>query len=176
MQWILNQFARIWKAFEDRAIEKENWVRIIYRDSRPLIVRYYLFSTRWINDSEFFKSHPRLQRSLSWASFRLVLHHMYESDDDGLHDHPWPWASWVLSGGYFENTPEGMLWRPPGHLRFRSAASFHRLILAPLTRKEVWTLFAMGPRCKEWGFLDRNNHWVPYYEHHGLTAPTQTRE
>jgi hypothetical protein len=172
MDRLLDRVAKLWQRFEDKE-GKERWVRNIYRDGAPLIVRYYVCSTRWIDDSDFFKKHPKLQRWLSWASFRVVIHHMHQSDDDGLHDHPWPWCSWVLSGGYWENTPEGMFWRWPGHLRFRSANSFHRLILDPnSTGKGVYTLFAMGQRQKEWGFLvDRDNKkvWEPWYDHHGLT-------
>lgn len=170
---ILNLVARLWSEFESRQ-GRENWVRKIYRDGRPLIDRYYTCSTRWIDDSEFFTRHPRLQRMFWWASYRAVLHHMHESDLDGLHDHPWPWASWVLSGGYWEHAPEGKFWRWPGHLRFRSAKALHRLELDPNTRKEVWTLFLMGPRQREWGFVDREHkNWVPWYKHHGLVAREQ---
>lgn len=170
MQWILNRFARLWWSFEDRT-GREDWVRVIYRSNEPLITRYYLCSTRWIDDLKLLYRYPRLHKMLYKVSFRLVLHHMHQSDSDGHHDHPWPWASWVLSGGYWEDTPAGARWRWPGHLRFRSAKSLHRLILDPNTRKEVWTLFLMGPREREWGFVGRNGEWVPWFQHHGLTAP-----
>lgn len=158
MEFLLHQMARLWQRFEDRATKKENWVRIIYRENRPLIVRYYLCSTRWIDDIPW----------LNWLrslSFNVVIHHMHESDDDGLHDHPWNWCSFVLSGGYFEETPTGRHWRWPGHLRFRSANSFHRLVLDPNLERGCWTIFIMGPRKREWGFLDRDAKWVPWYEH-----------
>lgn len=157
MESILKLVTQLWQRFENKS-NQQNWVRVIYREDRPLIVRYYLCSTRWLDENKWLKP-------FRFLSFRLVMHHMHESDDDGLHDHPWSWASLVLSGGYHEHTPEGVFWRPPGHLRFRSANAFHRLVLDPNTRKGVYTLFAMGPRRREWGFLDRDNNWVPWYEH-----------
>ena len=178
MNKIINRVVQLWSRFEARE-QQEKWVRVIYRDGRPLITRYYLLSTRWIDDLEFFNRHPRLHRLISWVSFRLVMHHMHESDDDGLHDHPWPWVSLVLTGGYNEDTPDGMFFRPPGHLRFRPARAFHRLILPQnLTRKGVYTLFAMGRRQKEWGFLagrDQNT-WHPWYAHDGLEQTSTLRE
>jgi hypothetical protein len=162
MKTILNLISQYWKQCEEKE-QQQRWVRVIYRDDTPLITRYYICSTRWIDDSDFFIRHSILQRFLGWASFRFVLHQMHNSDPDGLHDHPWPWASWVLTGGYYEDTPEGRFFRPPGHLRFRPAKSFHRLIKPPLD-DEVWTLFLMGKRQREWGFME-GNKWIPWYNH-----------
>src|SRR4051812_6696721 len=107
MERVLKLITKLWQRFEDKS-GKEKWVRVIYREDRPLIVRYYLISTRWLDKVTWLKP-------FQFLSFRVVLHHMYESDDDGLHDHPWSWASLILSGGYYEQTPEGEFWRPPGH-------------------------------------------------------------
>lgn len=155
---VLGLITRLWQRFEDRT-GKEKWVRVIYREDRPLIVRYYLFSTRWLDNVKWLKP-------LRCLSFRVVMHQMFESDDDGLHDHPWPWASLVLSGGYFEQTPNGKFWRPPGHLRFRPATAFHRLVLDPNSQKGgVFTLFAMGRKQREWGFRQPDGSWLPWQEH-----------
>ena len=171
METILRAFSRLWWIFENKE-QKKQWVRVIYRDGEPLITRYYLFSTRFIEDAAFFKEHPRLQRFLKPLSQRLVVHNAHQSDADGLHDHPWPWASWILSGGYGEHTPEGYFWRWPGHLRFRPATAFHRLILDPNTKREVWSLFWMGPREREWGFLQPDGSWLPWFEHDRARDPT----
>lgn len=159
MERILRPITQLWKRFESLE-HTENWVREIYRDDQPLITRYYIFSTRWLEDIAWLKP-------LHFLSFRLVLHHMHQSDEDGLHDHPWLWASWILSGGYWEETPEGKFWRWPGHLRFRPSKSFHRLVLDPnTTRKGVYSLFWMGPRRGGvWGFLDRDGNWRPWFQH-----------
>lgn len=172
---VLQAFSHIWWKLEKRE-NKQKWVRVIYRDQKPLITRYYLFSTRWIEDSDFFQHHCGLMALLRPLSQRLVIHNAHESDADGLHDHPWPWASWILSGGYWENTPLGKFWRWPGHLRFRPASAFHRLILDPEKTgdKEVWSLFWMGPRQREWGFLLEDGSWVPWYEHERALDPNNT--
>lgn len=154
---VLKLLTRLWSQFEATS-GKEKWVRVIYRDERPLIIRYYLFSTRWLEKVSWLKPLHRF-------SFRVVLHQMFESDDDGLHDHPWPWASLVLSGGYYEQTPEGEFWRPPGHLRFRSANAFHRLVLPHNPERGCFTLFAMGKRTREWGFRQPGGFWLPWYQH-----------
>lgn len=159
MNWILSRVIRLWQRFEDRA-EQQDWVRIIYdKKGRPLLTRYYLCNTRWIEKFKWLKP-------LHGLSFRLVMHQMFESDEDGFHDHPWPWAGWILSTGYWEQTPIGEFWRPPGHLRFRSANSLHRLVLDPNHSKGgVFTLFAMGRKQRVWGFVDRNGVWEPWYIH-----------
>jgi hypothetical protein len=177
MGLLLNGFSRLWWTLENRS-KQQRWVRVIYRDDKPLITRYYLFSTRWIEDSEFCKTRPRLQLLLWPLSQRLVIHNAHESDEDGHHNHPWPWASWILATGYFESTPDGFYWRWPGHLRFRPARAFHRLILDPTRTagKEVWSLFWMGPRQQEWGFLvgsGDEQKWVPWYEHGRARDPNE---
>jgi hypothetical protein len=176
MKLALKAFSRLWWTFENKT-QQRTWVRIIYRDGKPLITRYYLFSTRWIEDSEWMQQHPRLQRCLKPFSQRLVIHNAHESDEDGHHDHPWPWGSWILQTGYSESTPEGLFWRGPGHLRFRPARAFHRLILDPSHQQQgkgVWSLFWMGPREKEWGFLAGSDGktWVPWYKHNRALDPT----
>jgi len=57
--------------------------------------------------------------------------------------------------------------------RSRSAHDFHRLVLD--TRKAgkdgTWTLFIMGPKEKEWGFLSKDEkwvHWKTYIENRNL--------
>jgi hypothetical protein len=123
-------------------------------EKRPYLHRYYLLQTRWLG-----KWFPKL-------SYRIVLHNCVLSDEDGLHDHPWDWKSKVLAGGYWEHTPEGEHWRgPEGGWRSRKASDFHRLVLDPDCQEETWSLFVMGPKKKEWGFLDKDGQWVPWYEY-----------
>ena len=129
---------------------------IIYdREERsPYLERYYLFSTRWLKN--WF---PNL-------SYRVVLHRTLRSDEDGLHDHPWDWSSRILHGGYWEETPEGRYWREPeGGWRHRTGKDYHRLVLDDEYHGETWSLFVMGPRYKEWGFLNKDGQWVQWQEY-----------
>jgi hypothetical protein len=84
-----------------------------------------------------------------------------------VHDHPWPYATLILKGGYYEWTPifdskgkmiaETCTWRGPGHFRFCSATSYHRIELKEGVTP--WTLFIPGAQTREWGFLV-NDKWI----------------
>ncbi len=109
--------------------------------SRPYLTRWYLIGGpqhRW---------------------FTLALHEFHTSDPTDLHDHPFSYLTLILTGGYREETPEGVFWRKPGHFRFRSARSRHRIQLEG--REPVYTLFFMGPRLRNWGFV-KNDHWIDH--------------
>ncbi|MBW4469204.1 MAG: hypothetical protein KME45_02965 [Stenomitos rutilans HA7619-LM2] len=98
--------------------------------------------------------------------FNLLLHHICRSDHDrALHDHPWHWASLLLTGGYWEYTPEGKFWRGAGSFRMRSAEALHRLELDPeRAGGETWTLFFTGKRRRDWGFV-QNGVWTQWQEY-----------
>ena len=53
-------------------------------------------------------------------------------------------------------------WRAPGHFRFCSATSYHRIELDPDV--ECWTLFIPGPKQRDWGFLVRNK-WIQWEQY-----------
>jgi hypothetical protein len=119
---------------------------ITERDSDiPYLVRYYVF----LKDR---KSFP----------FNITLHKVLLSDEPTLHDHPWSYATLILKGGYWENTPEGRFWRGPGHFRYRKASDLHYLELAKdADGNEIpcWSLFFMGRKAGAWGFI-KNGIWV----------------
>jgi hypothetical protein len=93
--------------------------------------------------------------------FNVTLHKIVKSDDPIFHDHPWPYITVVLKGGYWEHTPvfnrEGKLiaefqtWRGPGSVIKRKAGDYHWLELEE--GSSATTLFFMGPQQREWGFL-----------------------
>ena len=140
-----------------------NWLdkigrkRIVYDriEDAPYLERYYLFLT---DRTKF--------------PFNIFLHKFLKGDVDDVHDHPWPYATLILRGGYFEHVPvfddqgrkisEQCFWRGPGHFRICSANSFHRIELKP--NVECWTLFMPGPKQREWGFLVRNQ-WVQWQQY-----------
>ena len=110
------------------------------RDSNePYLVRWYLF----LKDRKNFP-------------FNITLHKVLVSDEPTLHDHPWSYATFIIKGGYYENTPKGRFWRGPGHFRYRSADDLHYLELAKDAQgNEIpcWSLFFMGKKATEWGFV-----------------------
>ena len=127
---------------------------------RPYLERYYLF----LKDR---KSFP----------FNVFLHKFLNSDPDDVHDHPWPYATLILKGGYWEWVPvfnsEGKMvaeeryWRGPGHFRISKATSYHRIELKEGVT--CWTLFMPGPRRRDWGFLV-NDEWVHYEEYMAMRS------
>lgn len=127
-------------------------------NNEPYLERYYLF----LKDRKRFP-------------FNVFLHRFLKSDPDDVHDHPWPYFTIILKGGYYEWIPvfnqqgkkvyEISKWCRPGHFRLCSAASFHRIELDPTV--ECWTLFMPGPQQRDWGFLV-NNRWVQWEKYLSL--------
>jgi hypothetical protein len=119
-------------------------------DNEPYLERYYLF----LKDRKKFP-------------FNVFLHKFLKGDPDDVHDHPWPYATLILKGGYYEWVPcfnhEGLkvgetrYWRGPGHFRICKPTSYHRIELAEGV--VAWTLFMPGPQVREWGFLVKNK-WI----------------
>jgi len=142
MQWLLN-----W-------LERRGRKRTIMdRDcSEPYLERYYLlFNTR------------------QHFPFNLFLHHFLKSDPDDVHDHPWPYATLIIKGGYYEWTPifdatgkkiaETCKWHGAGSFRTARAQQYHRVELDPAV--DCWTLFMPGIHQREWGFLTKRG-WVHF--------------
>lgn len=119
-------------------------------NNEPYLERYYLF----LKDRKRFP-------------FNIFLHKFLKSDPDDVHDHPWPYATLILKGGYWEWIPqfdsngkkvnETAEWRGPGHFRICKENSYHRIEIDP--NISCWTLFMPGPQKREWGFLV-NNKWI----------------
>ena len=140
MKWFLN--------FLDRVGRKR--IVLDRQSDQPYLERYYVF----LKDRKQFP-------------FNVFLHKFLKSDPDDVHNHPWPYATLILKGGYYEWIPqfnsigekigEIALWRGPGSFRVRGADSYHRVELDPGI--ECWTLFMPGPHRQEWGFLVANK-WI----------------
>jgi hypothetical protein len=105
------------------------------------------------------------------------VHHILRSDDDrAFHDHPWPYVSIILKGGYFEITPiydksglycgKSWKWYGPGSILIRPARSWHRLVIDEGT--DTWTLFITGKYQQRWGFLPQPRTKIDYREYLGL--------
>jgi hypothetical protein len=124
-------------------------------ENEPYLERYYLF----LRERERFP-------------FNVFLHKFLKSDPDDVHDHPWPYATLILKGGYWEwiphfdtvgrKTGEYQVWRGPGHFRISKANSFHRIELDPDIT--AWTLFMPGRKCRDWGFMVQNK-WIQWEQY-----------
>lgn len=124
-------------------------------NDEPYLERYYLF----LKDRKRFP-------------FNVFLHKFLKSDPDDVHDHPWPYFTLILRGGYWEWIPqfnskgekfgEISVWRGPGHFRICKATSYHRIELDPTVT--CWTLFCPGPQQKDWGFLSKGQ-WVQWEQY-----------
>jgi len=119
-----------------------------------------------------------------WLSARL--HYIASDDDDrAMHDHPWPFVSLVLAGGYEEIRPDandennwmeqsdGSLveawhssWRGPGSIAFRRPTDRHIVVGV---RPGTFTLFIYGMQRQWWGFYTRTGKvfWQDYVSSDG---------
>lgn len=93
--------------------------------------------------------------------FSIRVHHILKSDDDRwLHDHPFAFASVLLSNGYREVTPERVKDWPRFSIITHKPTDLHRIVA---NKGDVWTFVVTGPRVRTWGFQTKDG-WVPYYE------------
>lgn len=106
------------------------------------------YLTRWVLWGERNAAVPRRN---------LYLHRFTRSDSDTYHDHPWPFTSIILAGGYWEHTPTGpggltdrKRWYGPGRI-LRRPAQWKHWVEVPAGR-EVWTLLLVGRKVRSWGF------------------------
>jgi len=130
-----------------KLLEKLGRKRVILdrQGNEPYLTRYYLF----LKERERFP-------------FNIFLHNFHKGDPDDLHDHPWPYFTLILRGGYWEHTPSGRYWRGPGHFRVCSPNSLHRIELEPGV--DTWTLFIPGPQKREWGFVE-DGTWIQHEQY-----------
>lgn len=101
-----------------------------------------------------------------WGQIRL--HRILRSDADRfMHDHPFDFTSFLLTGGYTEITPistskligQAKFW-PRFSLVRKKAEDLHRLVLD----KPVWTLVFGGLKRRDWGFFT-DKGWVGWEEY-----------
>ena len=110
-----------------------------------------------------------LRRWRLWRGrfFSVCLHRFMAPDQSACaHDHPWPFVSLVLWGGYVEEVwPDGdsaaaeRVRRGLLSMASREALHCHRVVAC--RPGWTWTLVLTGPRCRAWGFRTRGGGWVP---------------
>lgn len=135
--------------------------------------RYRLIPDRRTG-ADYMHRYYLLCKNRKWFPFNITLHKIIRSDDPIFHDHPWPYLTIILKGGYWEHVPvygdngeifgELAKWRGPGSIIKRRAGELHWLELD--AGKPATTLFFMGRQQREWGFLVTNNlrkpKWIKY--------------
>jgi hypothetical protein len=120
----------------------------IIKDGRPYLSRLRVVQTPW---------------------FSVLLHRIHAPDlDRDPHDHPWAFASFILSGGYTE-----VIYSEPGsrdaRIREHRRWSLHAMPLH-LAHKitgidgVLWTLVIAGRRHPSWRFWTENGpvDWKDY--------------
>jgi hypothetical protein len=131
------------------------------------LVRYPVLKTSWMN---------------------IYIHRFLRSDRDDLHDHPWHFLTYLVSGAYKEwkyNPKTGqdeITFRTENHKRlvFRKAKDQHRVeVFEDLKiedkEKAPLTLFISGPIIRDWGFIReekrghlRHRKWVYWKTYLGI--------
>lgn len=113
--------------------------------------------------------------------FSIKYHQILLSDDVCPHNHPWPFLTIILKGGYYEWTPasqeekgkvlerrEGVSgngevrrWHGPGSIMYRPARWTHRLELGDdgVITVPAHTLVFTGKVVQDWGFFTKSG-WI----------------
>lgn len=121
-------------------LKKKVITRLTNGDKTPYMIRWNLFQCPW---------------------FSIKLHKILLSDDACLHDHPWSFISFILKGGYVEQS-SGYVKKlyGAGSILYRPAHYAHRLdIFQP-----AYTLVITFKKTREWGFYTPDG-WVRHYEY-----------
>lgn len=115
--------------------------------------------------------------------FSIKYHKILVSDDICNHDHPWPFLTIILKGGYYEWTPrdqkdsgkfichgfgvngsdEKCHFHKPGSIMYRPANWIHRLELKTDVNNvniiPAHTLVFTGKVVRDWGFITKEG-WI----------------
>ena len=98
--------------------------------AKPWTIRYY----------------PLFRKRPKWFPFNIIINHIIDDDHGkGTHNHPFPFITIIVSGGYWETLGgvKERKWRRPGYIGFRSADQLHRVDLEHGIK--ALTIFIAGP-------------------------------
>lgn len=102
--------------------------------------------------------------------FGILLHKIMRPDPDRhMHDHPWPFFSFILRGAYAEQLVAEPAWnKTPCKFDYgrrwwnsKKADAGHKITILEFG-KPVWTLVFRGKRCRTWGFHTEDG-WIPWH-------------
>lgn len=146
-----------------RAAARTPYFDIHDKDGTLYMRRWWLLP-RWCLDFDPERGYPMPK---AWMPFSIRLHHIVRPDADrDLHDHPFNFRSLVLEGMYYELGTSGWHRRVEAGTTYRAPATrWHRI--DGVSDGGAWTLFVMGRRINDWGFLV-NGRKVPWREYLGV--------
>jgi len=122
--------------------------------------------------------------------FSIKYHQILESDPKCTHDHPWPFLTIILKGGYYETTPvtqkdsgrwvkratgvdgreQVVKYHRPGSIMYRPASWEHSLQLKRNldgTNIPAHTLVFTGKVIRDWGFFTKDG-WMFWRKYNPL--------
>lgn len=101
-----------------------------WKDIGESFTLFYIIRTRWfaiqLHRIEAAKPHPQ------------------------CHDHPWPFITLLIRGGYYEWVDDSWHWRKPGTILYRPAVFRHNV----LTKGVSWSIIIRTKKQREWGMMD----------------------
>lgn len=159
--------AKIAPKFFDQIVaygKERPYVNIVHEDGTHYMDRWWLMPKCLIGKDAKGDPYP-----YKWLPFVIRLHHIRKNDGDrALHDHPANFRTIILKGGYIEETVYGEF-EPieAGQTDSNKAEAFHRIDFVP--KEGVWTIFIMGKRRNNWGFLSAGHKvgWQKYLSDNG---------
>ena len=150
--------------------------------SRPVAACWLHLLSQWRPHQVVGPTHaPYLMRWFVLPRNRFLnvyLHKFTASDDpEVVHDHPWFFASLVISGRYIEHTAGGPRTRRRASVALRSASFQHRIELpvgADGRAAVCRTLVVTGPKVRTWGFWCAPDRFVPWDQFEGGCGEEQS--
>lgn len=163
----------------------------LFTDGSPYMERFWLMPRWLLSEQVDLETDGAELKPKKWLPLAFRLHHIQRADlDRDMHNHPSPFISIVLSGGYTERRPVGVdaIWRYvrerdfdsyvkreywqevgvtsfrlPGSIAFRRPSDRH-LITSVLP--DTWTLVIWFRKRAEWGYMTHRG-FVPWkkYRH-----------
>ncbi|MEZ0317120.1 MAG: hypothetical protein ACAH10_09520 [Methylophilaceae bacterium] len=117
-------------------------------DGSPYMRRFWLMPRWLLGEDE--KGFPFPHK---WVPILIRLHHIQSEDwDRDYHDHPSWYRTIIKTGWYKEKDIYGNIHlRQQGETKTATADTFHRI--TEISEGGVWTIFIMGRKTNEWGFL-----------------------
>ena len=114
---------------------------------------FWVFNVMELRNRTTGKLHFRRWRVIDTAQWRFFVHEIYEADaDKHRHNHPWDFTSWVIWGGYVEQTEDGEHVVLRGTVNRKSRDKFHK-VLRLIRGGPSISLFVARGDYVPWGYM-----------------------